>query len=165
MILFYLVSMYLLCFLCFNSLINKKFSDFKVYYKICKILGFDSEIIEIRFQRSQKHLIGQWCIDMLLRKSSVIRQKGESQNGCSKETKHANFSEKNEHFLTCAYQEVRHVRFSENLACCFLEIPVLRLALLPYYRGNEVIILTKWPLTDKISIEKNVFFSKPLPLI
>ena len=117
MILFYLVSMYLLCFLCFNSLINKKFSDFKVYYKICKILGFDSEIIEIRFQRSQKHLIGQWCIDMLLRKSSVIRQKGESQNGCSKETKHANFSEKNEHFLTCAYQEVRHVRFSENLAC------------------------------------------------
>ena len=65
MILFYLVSMYLLCFLCFNSLINKKFSDFKVYYKICKILGFDSEIIEIRFQRSQKHLIGQWCIDVI----------------------------------------------------------------------------------------------------
>ena len=29
---------------------------------------------------------------------SVIRQKGESQNGCFKKTKHANFSEK-EHFL------------------------------------------------------------------
>ena len=34
---------------------------------------------------------------------------------------------------TGAYQGVRNVCFSENLAC-FLEIPVLRFALLPYYR-------------------------------
>ena len=50
--------------------------------------------------------------------SSVIRQKGESQNGCFKKTKHAKFSEKR----TCAYQGVR--KFSENLACfVFLKHP------------------------------------------
>ena len=42
-------------------------------------------------------------------KSSVIRQKGESQNGCFKKTKHAT--------RTLAYQGVRNVCFSENLAC------------------------------------------------
>ena len=77
--------------------------------------------------------------------SSVIRQKGKSQNGCFKKTKHAKFSEKRT-FLTpwyahqslflnkdaglrpatlckkrlwCAYQGIRNVRFSENLACFF----------------------------------------------
>ena len=43
------------------------------------------------------------------RKSSVIRQKDEYQNECSKETKHAKFS-KNEHFLppdTHTYVRVR----------------------------------------------------------
>ena len=51
-------------------------------------------------------------------KSSVIRQKGESQNGCFKKTKHAKFSKKRI-FLTrtCAYQGARNIRFSENLAC------------------------------------------------
>ena len=39
--------------------------------------------------------------------SSVIRQKGESQDTCFKKTKHSKFSEKQ----TCAYQEVRNVRF------------------------------------------------------
>ena len=60
--------------------------------------------------------------------TSVIRQKGESQNGCFKKTKHAKFSEKQifltawyEHIRvrtrTYAYQGVRIVPFSENLAC------------------------------------------------
>ena len=41
--------------------------------------------------------------------STVIRQKGESQNGC---------------FKTCAYQGVRNLRFSENLPCfIFLKHP------------------------------------------
>ena len=39
--------------------------------------------------------------------SLVIRQKGESQDTCFKKTKHSKFSEKQ----TCAYQEVRNVRF------------------------------------------------------
>ena len=48
--------------------------------------------------------------------TNVIRQKGESQNGCFKKDT-PNFP-KNEHFLrTCAYQGVRDVGFSENLAC------------------------------------------------
>ena len=52
-------------------------------------------------------------------KTSVIRQKGESQNGYFKKTKNTKVSE-NRIFLTfrtCAYQGVRNVRFSENLAC------------------------------------------------
>ena len=53
--------------------------------------------------------------------SSVIRQKGESQNGCFKETKHSKFFEKWT-FLTpwYAYQGLRNVCFSENLACFLL---------------------------------------------
>ena len=43
--------------------------------------------------------------------TSVIRQKDESQNGCFKKAKHGNFG-----------------------VLCFLETPVLRFALLPYYR-------------------------------
>ena len=59
--------------------------------------------------------------------SLVIRQKGKSQNGCLKKTKHAKFSEKRTfltHCRTCAYQGVRNVCFSENLACfVFLKHP------------------------------------------
>ena len=74
--------------------------------------------------------------------SLVIRQKGESQNGCFKKTKHVKFSKKRT-FLTpwyahvcvrirglemfifwCAYQGVRNVHFLENLACfVFLKNP------------------------------------------
>ena len=70
---------------------------------------------------------------------SVIRQKGESQNGRAKKIKQAKFSEKR-HLLppptraqVCLYQGVRNARLSKNLALlCFLETPVLRFALLPY---------------------------------
>ena len=61
-------------------------------------------------------------------RSSVIRQKGESQNGCFKKTKHVKFSEKRT-FLTPWLAHVRGV-------LCFLGTPVLRLALLPYYRRD-----------------------------
>ena len=64
--------------------------------------------------------------------SSVIRQKGESQNGYFKKTKHAKFSEKWT-FL-----------FSENLACLFfLATPVLGFALLTYYRHFVVHVKRK----------------------
>ena len=65
-------------------------------------------------------------INISVAKSSVIRKKGESQNGCFKKTKHAKFFVKRVfitswyahiHIYTCAYQGVRKVRFSENLAC------------------------------------------------
>ena len=62
--------------------------------------------------------------------SSVIKQKGKSQNGCFKETKHPIFSEKTNisypliRKRTCEYQGVSNVCFSENLACfVFLKYP------------------------------------------
>ena len=44
---------------------------------------------------------------------------------------------KGEIFGTCAYQEVRNVHFSENLACfVFFVTSVLQFARLLYYRKN-----------------------------
>ena len=72
--------------------------------------------------------------------SSVIRQKGGSQNGYFKKTKHAKFSEKRT-FLNPWHVHVRvRIRGKKCLfvrkfdILCFLEIPVLRFALLLYYR-------------------------------
>ena len=50
--------------------------------------------------------------------SSVIRQKGKSQNGDNKKTKQAKYPEKRT-FLTAWYalSGGKNVRFSENLAC------------------------------------------------
>ena len=58
---------------------------------------------------------------------SVIRQKGESQNGCFKKTK-PNFLKSISYSLICtrtsAYQGVKNVCFSQNLACfIFLKHP------------------------------------------
>ena len=55
--------------------------------------------------------------------TSVMRQKGESQNGCYKKTKYVKFSEK-QTFLTPCYAHAR----------CFFVIPILRFAHLPYCR-------------------------------
>ena len=73
--------------------------------------------------------------------SSVIRQKGESQNGCFKKTKQAKFSKKPEHFLppdthtyVCVSGGKKCSFFEKFGVLCFLETPLLRLALLPYYR-------------------------------
>ena len=74
----------------------------------------------------------------------VIRQKGESQNGYFKKTKHAKFSE-SEHFSPP--DMLTYVRVSGGMKCsflgkfgvlCFLETPVLRFALLPYYRRSVI---------------------------
>ena len=62
--------------------------------------------------------------------SSVTMQKGESQGGCFKKTNCSQiFRKRNISYplirtRTCAYQGVRNVRFSENLACfVFLKHP------------------------------------------
>ena len=60
------------------------------------------------------------------------RANDESQNGCFKKTNHVKFSKKTRifltpwyaHVLTCAYQGVKNVRFSENSTCfVFLKPP------------------------------------------
>ena len=69
------------------------------------------------------------------RNSSVIRQKGKSQNGCFKKTKHVKFSEKT-NISNPLIRTVRNVHFFGKLGVlCFLEIPVSRFVLLPYYQG------------------------------
>ena len=66
-----------------------------------------------------------------VRKSSVRRQKGESQNGCFKKTKHVKFSEKRT-FRTCVSGGKKCSFFGKSVVLCFLETPVLRFPLLPY---------------------------------
>ena len=75
---------------------------------------------------------------------SVIKQKSESQNGCFKKMNHAKFSQK-QTFNT-------YVRVSGGKKClffgkfgvfCFLETPVLRFALLPYYQQAIMEMLIK----------------------
>ena len=58
-----------------------------------------------------------WCTHIM----SVIRQKGESQNGGNKKAKQAKFSEKRT-FLTP--WGVRNVLFSKNLACFAFLLPL-----------------------------------------
>ena len=72
--------------------------------------------------------------------SWVIRQKGESQNGCFKKAKHSKFSEKRT-FLTsgmftyACVSGVRNIRFFGKFGVLFfLETHVLRFSLFPYYR-------------------------------
>ena len=84
-------------------------------------------------------------------KSSVIRQKGESQNGCFKKDKaRQNFRKTNISYpltrtRTCAYQGVRNVCFSEILVCfAFLKHPFcdLPFCLIPdEVRFLEIIIV------------------------
>ena len=89
--------------------------------------------------------------------SSLIRRKSESQNGRFKKTKHAKFSEKTNisytpiRARTWAYQGVRNFRFFGRFGVLrFLETPVLRLGLLPYYRRNIAVkIKTLWKLYVK----------------
>ena len=73
-------------------------------------------------------------------KSSVIRQKGESQNGCFKKIKHAKFSKK-QTFLPPWYTRTFFGKFGVH---CFLETPVSRFAFLPYYRRDSQIYILRF---------------------
>ena len=65
-------------------------------------------------------------VKMFQHRSSVIRQKGESQNGENKKTKHAEFFQKRA-FLKCSFSR----KFG---LLCFVVVSVLRFAHLSYYR-------------------------------
>ena len=71
-----------------------------------------------------------WKVNVISNQSSsVLEQKGESQNWGNKKTNHAKFSKKRTFFTpigtrTCAYQGVRNNQFLESLACfIFLLLP------------------------------------------
>ena len=92
------------------------FRNSKIYFVA---LFQKDQVSSINSLISMEHLKKK-KVSFLSFSSSIIRQKGESQNGCFKKTKHAKFSEKR----TCAYQGVRNVSFSKNLAdFIFLEHP------------------------------------------
>ena len=77
-----------------------------------------SSVLLVNFERAFKFWAG------LQETRSATRTKGESQNGCFKKTKHPKFSMCMVCMCTCAYQKVRNVRLSENLACfVFLKHP------------------------------------------
>ena len=77
--------------------------------------------------------------------TSVIRQKGKSQNRCFKKTKHAKFSEKrtflppDTHTYMCVSGGNKRSFFGKFGVLCFLETLVLIFAYLPYYRQYSVI--------------------------
>ena len=105
---------------------------------MCLKIVYNSELLSYKFW-GWKNKKGATISERII--SSVIRQKSESQNRCLKKTKHVKFYEKTNISnplictRTCTYQGVRNVRFFRKFDVpCFLETPVLRFALLPYYR-------------------------------
>ena len=84
------------------------------YVIICLIIssGFDGRE---KLTKETKFVGSRHCItsgDFF----SVIRQKGESQNGCLKKTKHSKFSEKRKN-VRVRIRGYEMFVFSENLAC------------------------------------------------
>ena len=69
-------------------------------------------------------------------KLSVTGQKGESQNGCFKKAKDAKFSEKRTY--VCVSGGKKCLFFGRFGVLCFLETPVLRFALSPYYHRSII---------------------------
>ena len=93
-------------------------------------------------------------LEINTKNSPVIRQKGESQSGCFKKTKHVQFPEKRT-FLTPWHAHRVRTRVWEMFvfrkigrAFFFLK-PVLRFALLPYYRQIRI--------CDTIRVSSNGF--------
>ena len=147
-----------------SKIFFKKFEIFKnkVFTlgikKFCPIYTAFTNIVSSYLE---KHFKSLYEAIWMLRKSAtlrtficpfaIIRQNGESQNGCFKKTKHAKFSEKRtflppgthtyEHFLlrdtrtyVCVSGGKKRSFFGKFGVLCFLETPVLRFALFPYYR-------------------------------
>ena len=110
-------------------------------------------LLNVRFMLVLSSIWRQVSAEASFMNSSVIRQKGESQNGCFKKTKHVKFSKKRT-FLTpdmntyvCVSGGKKCSFFWKFGVLSFLETPVLRFALLPYYRriySNSFLILCRW---------------------
>ena len=72
---------------------------------------------------------------VLLKSFVGNKAKSESQNWCFKKTKHA---KENKHTYVCVSRGKKYSFFRKFGVICFLETPVLRFALLPYYRPFDV---------------------------
>ena len=96
--------------------------------------------------------------------SSVIRQKGETHNGCFKKTKHAKFSVRVRITGLCSF-------FGKFGMRCFLETPFLRFALLLYYRRFKKYFLVSlqqsWlrgiSCSEKVTVLKKYYSKKSSP--
>ena len=105
----------------------------------------------------------------LYSRSSVIRPKDESQNGCFEKTKHAKFSKKTDflppdtHTWVCVSEGKKCLFVGKIDLFCFLETPILRFALLPYYQRGVPLAKDKFwkPVTsDYISGCKTFLFGQ-----
>ena len=67
----------------------------------------------------QRTSLKKHTINILWLNSSSIRQNGESQNGCHKKTKHANFFKKPEHKHVCASGGKKCLFFGKFGLLCF----------------------------------------------
>ena len=87
-----------------------------VHVNILLVISYLSDVLAKVWHWAKTNYQAHWYSQIQL---PVIRQKGQSQNGCFKKTKHVKFSEKRT-FLTprsCAHPGLRNVCFSENLTC------------------------------------------------
>ena len=102
-------------------------------------------------------------------KSSVIRQRGASQNGCFKKQSAPNFP-KNEHLppdthTDVCVSEVKNVRFFGKFnVLCFLETPAWRIVLLPYYRRSMISEQNIYMRHKKIHEMNSLSFIWKIPL-
>ena len=93
---------------------------------------------------STNNKFGIIVMAMWFDKSLVVREKGESQNGCYKKTNHVKISEKwtflplDTHTWVYVTGGKKCLFFRKFGMLCFLVTPVLRFILLPYCRWNTV---------------------------
>ena len=108
----------------------------------------ENKFLKEYFLRNQWRKLVDWFLydGKINLKSSLVKQKGKSQSGDNKKTKHNKFSKKRT-FLTpwyahvrvctCAYQGVKNVRFFGKFGVlCILVTSPLWFAFFPYYRRN-----------------------------
>ena len=128
---------------CLNKTPNSWYKYLGIYI-IQKILQYtqNSQCAQNSILPDTKNIFSQFFDKLLNRR--YLRQKGKSQNGCfNKKQSTPNFPRK-QTFLNPWYTHVRvRIRWQEMFVfyqfnvLCFLEKPVLRFTLLPYYRRRH----------------------------
>ena len=101
--------------------------------------------------------------------SPVIKQKGESQNGCFKKTKHVKFSEKRIFFTHMYVSGGKKCSFFRKFdVLCFLEISILRFVLITddilpthilYYPNIYIFLLTLSGMCSTRELSKEIILS------